>query len=164
LTEVTDETDGGVGRIMSMAVAAIAMAGIADAFDRYAVYNTLFLRLALGVVMVVHGADKVGGVAGFAGFLDSMGIPVAIVFAWIVTVVELVGGLLILAGVFTRYVALLFAVDMAVATVLVHLPNGFSASDGGYELTLVLFLVAIALALQGAGPLSLEREVRGGEF
>jgi putative oxidoreductase len=93
-----------------------------------------------------------------------MGIPVAIVFAWIVTIVELGGGLLILAGVLTRYAALLFAVDMAVATVLVHLPNGFLASDGGVELTLVLFLVAIALALQGAGPLSLERELRGEEL
>jgi putative oxidoreductase len=140
------------------------MTDLSAVLDRYAEYNPLLLRLALGIVMVAHGADKVGGVSGFAGFLDSMGIPIAIVFAWIVTVVELGGGLLILAGVLTRYAALLFAVDMAVASVLVHLPNGFWASDGGYELTLVLFLVAIALALQGAGPLSLERELLGEEL
>lgn len=140
------------------------MTGLSDALEGYAEYNTVLLRLALGLVMVVHGYDKVGGVSGFAGFLDSMGIPIAIVFAWIVTIVELGGGLLILAGVLTRYVSLLFAVNMAVASVLVHLPNGFSVGDGGYEFTLTLFLVAIALALQGAGPLSLEREVRGEEL
>jgi putative oxidoreductase len=149
---------------MIVARAMWPMTGLAAAVDRYAEYNTLFLRLALGIVMVYHGLDKVGGVGGFAGQLDSMGIPVAIVFAWIVTIVELVGGLAILAGVLTRYAAVLFAVDMAVATVLVHLPNGFSAYDGGYELTLVLFLVSIALALQGAGPLSLERELLGSEI
>lgn len=138
------------------------MTWLSTALDRYAEYNPLLLRLALGIVMVAHGADKVGGVGGFAGFLDSMGVPVAIAFAWIVTIVELVGGLLILAGIFTRYVALLFAVNMAVATVLVHLPNGFFAGDGGIELTLVLVLVSIALALVGPGPFSLERELRGG--
>jgi len=140
------------------------MNGLADAVDGYAEYNTLLLRLALGIVMVVHGAQKVGNVAGFAnGLLEPMGVPAPMLFAWIVTVVELVGGLLILAGVLTRYAALAVAIDMAVATVLVHLPNGFSVGDGGYEFTLTLFLVAIALALQGAGPLSVERQVFGSE-
>jgi putative oxidoreductase len=149
---------------MSLAVPTMAMTGLSDALEGYAEYNPFLLRLALGIVMVAHGADKIGGVGGFAGFLDSMGVPVAIVFAWIVTIVELGGGLLLLAGVLTRYVALLMAVDMAVATVLVHLPNGFFASDGGVELTLLLFLVSVALALQGAGPLSLERQLLGEEL
>ncbi|WP_101295166.1 DoxX family protein [Halegenticoccus soli] len=129
-------------------------------------WNPVFLRLALGVPLVVAGAGKllnVGpkatGVSGFAGFLASLGVPFPELFAWIVTLVELVGGLFLLAGLFVRYVAVLVAVDMAVATLLVHVPNGFAVSTGGFEYTLVLALVALAVVFSGPGKLSLEYAV-----
>ena len=70
---------------------------------------------------------------------------------------ELVGGVLLLVGLFTRVVAALLAVNMAVATVLVHLPNGFVVANGGYEYTLVLALSAVGLAVGGSGAISLEQ-------
>ena len=65
--------------------------------------------------------------------------------------------ILLLIGLLTRTVAALLAVDIAVATVLVHLPNGFVVLDGGYEYTLVLTLSALGLALSGPGVVSLKR-------
>lgn len=127
-------------------------------------WNPVVLRLALGIVFVVSGTGKVlgtgpkaSGIAGFSEMLAGLGLPVPTLFAWGVGLVELVGGILLLAGLFTRYVAGLLAVVMAVATVLVHLPEGFVAGDGGIEYTLVLTLVSLALVLSGPGACSLER-------
>lgn len=127
-----------------------------------------FSRLALGIIFVVSGIGKVfamgpkaSGIDAFAGTLAQLGVPLPTVAAWGVGVLELVGGGLLLIGLFTRLVAALLAVDMAVATVLVHLPNGFVVSDGGYEYTLVLTLSALGLALSGPGVLSVRRALAG---
>lgn len=130
------------------------------------------LRIGIGTIMTVHGLGKLGigpaatpeGIGGFAGFLVSLGVPLPSVAAWVVTMVELVGGLLLLVGLFVRYAAVLIAADMVVATLLVHLPNGFAVSDGGYEFTFLLALASISLVLSGPGVLSLERALLGGEY
>lgn len=129
------------------------------------------MRAALGTIFVVAGAGKIfdigprstGGVSGFAGFLAQLGVPAPELMAWVVGIVELLGGLLLLVGLFTRYAAALIAVDMATATWLVHLPNGFAVATGGYEYTLVLGLIAIALVFSGPGALSLEYAIYGRE-
>lgn len=131
----------------------------------------LIVRIALAIPLVVSGVGKllnVGpkayGIEGFAGVLAGLGVPAPELFAWVVGLVELLGGLLIAAGLFTRYAAALAAVTMAAATLLVHAPNGFVVSEGGYEYTLVLTLIAVSLALSGPGALSLERAVFGREL
>lgn len=136
--------------------------------------NILLTRVALGVVILVHGIGKLFGVGpaatgpgipGFEGFLTSLGVPSPLLFAWIVALVETLGGLFILFGLLTRVAAALVAVDMAVAAYLVHLPNGFVATDGGYELVFVLFVLAVSLVISGdGGRLSLERAVFGREL
>jgi putative oxidoreductase len=135
-------------------------------------WTPLPLRLGVGIIMTIHGLGKLGvgplaspgGVAGFAETLAALGVPLAAIAAWVVTLVEFVGGLCLLAGLFVRYAALLIAIDMAVATLLVHLPNGFAVSDGGFEFTFLLALAALSLVLSGPGTLSLERAVLGHEY
>lgn len=137
-------------------------------------FNPVALRLGFGVVLTVHGIGRFNigpfasdsGVAGFAGFLGgSLGVPAPLFFAWVVTLVEAVGGVLLLVGLFTRYVAALAAIDMFVAMTIFHLPRGFSAyANAGYEFTMMLTLVGIALVLSGPGALSLERVVFGREL
>lgn len=137
-------------------------------------FAPLALRLGFGSILVVHGIGRFNigpfasesGVAGFAGFLGGqLGIPVPLFFAWVVTFVEAVGGALIIVGLFIRYIAALAAIDMLVAMTLVHLPRGFSAyANAGYEYTMMLALVGIALVLSGPGALSLERVVFGREL
>lgn len=130
----------------------------------------LFARLALGIVMVVHGAGKLFEIgpsampmSDVAGMIATLGFPAASLFAWIVALVEFGGGILVLLGLFTRYAAIAIALDMFVATTLVHFQNGFPHSDGGYEYTLVLFLLALSLLTSGAGKLSVTQAIFDGE-
>ncbi len=112
----------------------------------------LILRLVLGVVFVMHGYDKLFGefgVAGFAGFLTKLSVPLPLFFAWVVSLVEFLGGIGVLLGVLTRPLAALIAVDMLVAFYLTKkgLPKG--------DLDFALFGIAAALALSGSGKYAL---------
>ena len=125
---------------------------------KYAGWHLLFLRLGIGLIFFVHGLGKLfnvgpaaAGISGVAGFFVSLGIPAAMFFAWVVALVETFGGLFVLLGLFVRCSAIFLAVDIAVAMFLVHLPNGFSILNGGYEFTLLLLLGAISLFFSGAG-------------
>ena len=117
----------------------------------------LLLRAALGLVFVAHGAQKLVtmGVPGVAGFLGQLGVPLPGLSAVLLIAVELGGGLLIAAGALTRVAALLTAAAMAVATLTVHLPNGFFLPNG-VEFTLTLMLASLALAMTGAGRYSVD--------
>jgi putative oxidoreductase len=118
----------------------------------------LVLRLAFGAIFIAHGAQKVFvfGFVGVGGSFAEMGVPMAEIVGPIVGLLELVGGILLVLGLGTRIVGLLLAINMIVATILVHLPAGIFASEGGYELTLALAAAALALALTGAGKFSID--------
>lgn len=115
----------------------------------------LILRLALGIVMFAHGAQKLfgwyggPGPDGFLGWMASMGVPAPL--AWLAIVVEFFGGIAVVLGVLARLAALGFAVNMLVATFVVHWKNGFFAGDGGWEFTFVLLAVSLAIAIAGPG-------------
>lgn len=134
-------------------------------------WTPVVLRLALGIVLLVSGIGKVfavgpkaSGIGNFAGTLASLGVPMSTVVAWLVALGEVGCGVLLLLGLFTRYAAAVSAVITFAAMTLVHLPNGFAASDGGIEYTMVLVLMSIALVLSGPGALSVERTVLGDEL
>jgi len=115
------------------------------------------LRLSLGAMWVSHAWFKITafGVAGFAGWLDSLGLPGFM--AGPVIALELVGGVLILAGFYGRFVSIALLPVMAVAT-SVHLPNGmiFSNANGGWEYPVFLLAASIVHALVGDGVLALK--------
>jgi putative oxidoreductase len=117
----------------------------------------LTLRAGLGAVFMAHGLQKllVMGVGGVEGFLTSLGVPLPGVNAVLLIGTEVVGGLLIAVGGFTRVAALASAFAMLVATLLVHLPNGFFL-PGGYEFTMMLGLASLALVMTGPGSVSLD--------
>ena len=117
------------------------------------------LRLIVGIVFVVHGGQKLFlmGFGGVAGFLGSLGVPAPGLFAVVVTLVELLGGLALILGLFTRVAAILIAIDMLVAILAVHLPNGFLASNNGIEFPLVLLSSCVALAVAGPGEAAADR-------
>jgi len=123
-------------------------------------YSLLPLRLALGSVFIVHGAQKIFtfGVSKVAGMFPQFG-AAAIVVAWLVSLGELLGGIAILTGAGTRIGAISVAIIMAGAIGLVHFKNGFSG-QGGYEFQLSLLLMAVTLAITGAGKvLNLEKKI-----
>jgi putative oxidoreductase len=119
-------------------------------------YGVFALRAALGVMWIAHALMKyiVFTVAGFGGFLAKVGFPPEL--AGPVIAIELVGGILILAGIFARHVALLLIPLMAAAS-SVHLANGwlFSSVGGGWEYPAFLLVASFALWLLGDGAFAL---------
>ena len=131
----------------------------------------LALRLVIGYGFVVHGWAKLSrGPEGFARLLQQIGAPLPEATAWASTLVEIFGGLAILAGAFVAVVSVPLIVMMLVAMFTVHLRYGFSAintigltADGphfgppGYEVNLLYIAGLLALILGGAGPFSIDR-------
>lgn len=116
----------------------------------------LLLRLALGIVFVMHGGQKLAmGPTTVAGFLSTLGFPFPVLNAWLLIAVELGGGLALLAGFLARPAGVLLAVNMLIAMTTVHLRNGFFLPNG-YEFTLTLILANLAVAAAGAGAYSLD--------
>lgn len=123
----------------------------------------LALRLAVGVVLAYHGWLKLGGVSGFAGFVDSLGVPAPELMAYVVTYLEFLGGIALIVGLATRYVAALFVVEMVFTIALVKLDVGLIASEGGVgaELDLLILATALSLVLTGAGRWSVDSILAG---
>jgi putative oxidoreductase len=111
----------------------------------------LILRVVLGIIMIYHGWPKLTNLGGTIEGFSGMGIPAPAVAAIFATLVEVVGGILVLVGAFADIAGLMFAIDMLGAITFVHAKNGFSASEGGVEFPLALLAMALAIALAGPG-------------
>lgn len=116
------------------------------------------LRVVIGVLFMGEAIVKLTGVGvgGFTSYLGSGGFPVPSVLAVVVIALELLGGLAILLGLFVRPIAALLTLEMIVALFAVHAKNGFSQANGGWEWPFAVFGGTLALALAGAGALSLD--------
>ena len=123
--------------------------------DRLQPLGLLALRVVLGVIMIGHGYGKVfhGGLARHVHFVATLGLPSWL--AYLSAFTEFFGGILVIAGVLTRFVSLLMIIDMGVAIWKVHWKNGMFGK-GGYELPLTLATVAFALMFFGAGPIAID--------
>lgn len=125
----------------------------------------LIVRLVVGLTMAAHGAQKLfgwfggGGLAGTAQTMEGLGFRPARAQALVAGVGELGAGLLLAIGFLTPAAAAVLIAVMLVAGLGVHRSGGFFAYKGGYEYTLVLGAVALALAFTGPGALSLDRAV-----
>jgi len=123
----------------------------------------LILRLFLGFAFMMHGSQKLlgafggGGVAGVAGMLSKLGLEPSQIWAWVLSITEFVGGVCVVLGFLTRFWAAGLVIDMTVAIIKVHMPNGFFASKNGFELPLALGVMALAILLTGPGALSVDR-------
>lgn len=116
------------------------------------------MRIALGLILVPHGYGKLFGadIPHTAPNFVKMGWPAPIALSWLVGLIEFFGGLMLAAGLLTRVVAAMIAVEMAVISFLVLWPNWGWASHG-MEYTFLMGIFAFAIALRGGGPYSLDR-------
>ena len=125
-------------------------------------YALLLLRLVVGVIFVLHGLSKFGliGGEGFGGAISviaEVDLPAPHITAPILAVVETLGGLALIVGLFTRPVAAVLAVVVAAEIALIKLPQSLNPfAQGGYLFELTLLAGLVALAWLGAGALSLE--------
>jgi putative oxidoreductase len=116
------------------------------------------LRVVVGITFLMHGYQKLFelGHAGTADILHWVGIPFASFFAVVLMIVEPLGALSILLGVFARWAGLVLAIEMTVAIFTARLKGGFFTPTG-FEFELVLFGACLTIAALGSGPLSLDR-------
>jgi len=107
---------------------------------------------------LAHGWQKITtmGFHGTEGMFAKIGIPVPLVSAAVVILVEFLGGIALILGLATRWASLLLVVDMLGAIYFVHMRNGFFLTHGGYEFALSLLAACVALALGGGGSLALD--------
>ena len=121
------------------------------------------LRVVTGFLFAAHGWQKFNEftIAGTQAAFAQMGVPAAGVAAPVIATLELVGGVALILGVLTRVFAALLAVNMLGALFLVHAPAGIFAATGGYELVLILAAAALAVALVGAGKVSVDKVLFG---
>jgi putative oxidoreductase len=132
------------------------------------------LRLIVGYGFIEHGYAKLlHGPENFVAILHALGVPAPVLMAWATILVELVGGLAVLAGAFVPLVSVPMAAVLLVAIVSVHLPNGFSSikllavtaagaqfGQPGYETDLLYLACLATLVLGGPGPLSVDEFIQ----
>jgi putative oxidoreductase len=123
----------------------------------------LVLRLALGILILLHGVAKVtkgvDGVGGVGGMLASHGLPAFLAYA--VYVGEILAPVLLIVGLFTRPAAVIVAINMLVAIWLVHRKDlGALNGQGGWALELqgMFLFAAISLAFTGGGRFGLSNK------
>ncbi|HWH07430.1 MAG TPA: DoxX family protein [Candidatus Paceibacterota bacterium] len=118
------------------------------------------LRVVVGLIFIMHGYQKLTmGVEGVTGFLGGLGFPMPALFAVLLIAAELGGGILLVLGVLTHWVAKILALVALVALVTVHLQNGFFL-PGGYEFILLILVASISLVLTGPGRYALDKKMR----
>lgn len=129
-------------------------------------FDTLAVRLSVGVIFAAHGAQKLFGwfggygLEGTAGWMESIGLAPGLLFASLAGGAEFIGGILLIVGLLARPAALLLAITMIVAIVSVHLQHGLFMSNNGYEYALALLAVSIGLVIRGAGSLSVDTLIK----
>ena len=124
--------------------------------SRTAPYAATLLRVSLGIMFIAHALLKyvVFTLPGTVKFFESLGLPGPL--AYVTFAAELIGGLLILGGVYARWVALAL-VPILLGATWAHAGNGwvFNAPNGGWEYPAFLTIAAVVLALQGDGKYAL---------
>ncbi len=121
----------------------------------------LVLRVALGLIFFYHGYQKVFvmGTTAVTGFMDSLSLPLPALMAFLVSYGELVGGILLILGLFTYWVSLMDIVIALVALFFVHITKGFSVASGGYEFIMLILAGSISLFITGPGKYSLDAKL-----
>jgi putative oxidoreductase len=133
--------------------------GLKSFYDQAIPLAWPIIRIAVGWNLVVHGWGKVmRGPEAFVRPFVEQGFDPALPWVWAALIIELVGGIALILGLFTRFFAAAAAVEMLIITAL-YWKNGFAWLNRGYEYTLLWGLVCFAIALRGGGPYSLDRKL-----
>jgi putative oxidoreductase len=122
-------------------------------------YTHAIMRIVIGLLFMQHGAQKI---LGWFGGVDGNGMTPPLMSQFgLAGVLELVGGFLIVIGLFTRIVAFILSGEMAVAYFMAHLPRGVVPILNGGELAALYCFVFLFFAFNGAGPLSVDSAREG---
>nr|WP_217505613.1 DoxX family protein [Pseudomonas corrugata] len=130
-------------------------------------YGLTVLRIAVGVIFAAHGSQKLFGLfggyglAGTAQWMESIGLTPGYLMATLAGGTEFFAGLALIVGLLVRPAALGLAFLSLVAIFSVHIGNGLFMANNGYEFALALLAASIAVLIEGAGKLSVDRAIAG---
>lgn len=121
-------------------------------------HTAFALRLSLGLILLAHGALKlfIFTPSGTAAYFTSLGLPAFL--AYVTILIEVVGGLAIVLGIYTR-IAAIISTPILIGASWAHVGNGwvFSNQGGGWEFPVLLVVIAAIVSVQGAGSFAVKR-------
>ncbi|MCK8131229.1 DoxX family protein [Pseudoalteromonas sp. 2CM28B] len=125
----------------------------------------LILRVPVGLILAAHGAQKLFawfggyGLEGTGQWMASIGLEPGYWLAMMAGSAEFFGGIALTIGLLTRPAAVVTAFTMLIAICSVHISHGLFVANNGYEFALTLLVATAALAIQGAGSLSVDNVI-----
>jgi len=116
--------------------------------------SLIVFRIAVALLLAAHGAMRLsaGTVNGFGEFLNSKGFMIGATIAWVLTIFEIVGGLIMAAGYFVKWIAAIFMIEIAMGIILVHAKNGWFVvghQSGGVEYSVLIIFSLLVIAASG---------------
>lgn len=122
-------------------------------------WSLIILRVVLGLIFISHGLARIyyESIPDFGAFLNSEGLYFGWLIAWTITIGEIIGGILLIIGLYIRYVVVFHFVIILTGIFLVHLPNGWFVvghGNGGIEYSILILTVLIYLFTQYVPPLN----------
>jgi len=119
-----------------------------------------FLRIVVGAMFLMHVWSKFNmGAGAVAASMTKNGLEPGLTWAYITMALEVLGGISLVIGLFTRLFGAALAIEMLVALIVVHLPKGYAAGTGGYEYVLLIGAACFLISLRGGGPYSVDRAI-----
>ncbi|WP_223569684.1 DoxX family protein [Pseudomonas sp. BF-R-26] len=128
-------------------------------------YGLTILRIFVGIIFAAHGSQKLFGafggygIAGTAQYMESIGLAPGHLMAILAGGTEFFGGLALIIGLLVRPAALGLTFLSLVAIFTVHISNGLFMANNGYEFALALLGGSLAVLIEGAGKLSVDRAI-----
>lgn len=138
-------------------------ASLKSLFSTRAGYGITVLRVIVGLIFMAHGSQKLFGLFGGYGldgtgqYMASLGLNPGYLMALLSGSAEFFGGLALFLGLLVRPAAVVLMVMLVVAILSVHIHNGLFMANNGYEFGLALLGAAVAVLIEGAGRLSVDR-------
>ena len=122
--------------------------------------------IILFILLVAYGfyepaMNKWADISSVAQWFGSIGIPFPMLNAYMAASMEITGVILLALGLLTRLISIPLIIIMIVAIITVHLPNGFSAGDNGFEIPLYYMIFLLGFLAHGAGKFSIDRLIFG---
>ena len=138
----------------------LLLPGLRSFYDTVIPLSWVIVRFAVGWNLVVHAWGKVlsGPAPNVVKGYSDMGFEPGILWYFLSTTTEGIGGLALIFGLFTRFFAAAVAIEMLIIT-MIYWKTGFAWTRRGYEYSLMWGLVSFAVALRGGGPYSLDRKI-----
>lgn len=134
-------------------------------FTTRAGYGLTIVRILVGIIFVAHGSQKLFGAFGGYGlegtgqYMASLGLNPGYLMALLSGSAEFFGGLALVIGLLARPAAVVLALTLVVAIFSVHISHGLFMANNGYEFALALLGGVVAVLIEGAGKVSVDRVI-----